>query len=100
MEMGTNLEVQGDERRTDRNNEEMNGSQMVLESLSEEGVEIIFGYPGGAILPTYDEIYKKGIRHILARHEQGAIHAAEGYARVSGKPGVCIVTSGPGRQML
>src|SRR5699024_10718591 len=64
--------------------------------LARENVDIIFGYPGGAILPTYDEIYRSGIRHILARHEQGAIHAAEGYARVSGKPGVCVVTSGPG----
>jgi acetolactate synthase I/II/III large subunit len=74
----------------------MTGSSMLVEALKEEAVEIIFGYPGGAILPTYDEIYKDGIRHILARHEQGAIHAAEGYARVSGKPGVVVVTSGPG----
>ncbi len=69
---------------------------MLLQALARENVDVVFGYPGGAILPTYDEIYKQGIRHILARHEQGAIHAAEGYARVSGKPGVCIVTSGPG----
>ncbi|NEU29816.1 acetolactate synthase large subunit [bacterium LRH843] len=75
---------------------ELSGSNMLIEALAREGVDVIFGYPGGAILPTYDEIYKTGIRHILARHEQGAIHAAEGYARVSGKPGVCIVTSGPG----
>lgn len=76
--------------------EQMSGSQMLLKALTNEGVEVVFGYPGGAILPTYDEIYKNGIKHILARHEQGAIHAAEGYARISGKPGVCIVTSGPG----
>lgn len=76
--------------------EVMTGSQMLIEALKQEGVEVMFGYPGGAILPTYDEIYKAGIRHILARHEQGAIHAAEGYARISGKAGVCIVTSGPG----
>ncbi|WP_017726684.1 acetolactate synthase large subunit [Halalkalibacterium ligniniphilum] len=76
--------------------QEMSGSSMLIKALAEEGVDVIFGYPGGAILPTYDEIYKTGIRHILARHEQGAIHAAEGYARVSGKPGVCVVTSGPG----
>ncbi|TWI57063.1 acetolactate synthase large subunit [Halalkalibacter nanhaiisediminis] len=76
--------------------EELSGSGMLIAALAKEGVDVIFGYPGGAILPTYDEIYKKGIRHILARHEQGAIHAAQGYARVSGKPGVCIVTSGPG----
>lgn len=74
----------------------MTGSSMLVEALKAENVEVIFGYPGGAILPTFDEIYKDGIRHILARHEQGAIHAAEGYARVSGKPGVVIVTSGPG----
>ncbi|WP_026671529.1 acetolactate synthase large subunit [Alkalihalobacterium bogoriense] len=74
----------------------VSGSSMLIKALAEEGVEVIFGYPGGAILPTYDEIYKTGIRHILARHEQGAVHAAEGYARVSGKPGVCVVTSGPG----
>lgn len=76
--------------------EELSGSEMLIAALAKEGVDVIFGYPGGAILPTYDEIYKKGIRHILARHEQGAIHAAQGYARVSRKPGVCIVTSGPG----
>lgn len=76
--------------------EQMSGSTMLLKALANEGVEVVFGYPGGAILPTYDEIYKHGIKHILARHEQGAIHAAEGYARISGKPGVCIVTSGPG----
>lgn len=75
---------------------ELSGSSMLIEALAKEGVDVIFGYPGGAILPTYDEIYKTGIHHVLARHEQGAIHAAEGYARVSGKPGVCIVTSGPG----
>ncbi|MFB4210750.1 biosynthetic-type acetolactate synthase large subunit [Shouchella sp. JSM 1781072] len=72
------------------------GAEILLRSLAKENVDVIFGYPGGAILPTYDEIYKLGINHILARHEQGAIHAAEGYARVTGKPGVCIVTSGPG----
>ncbi|WP_078556900.1 acetolactate synthase large subunit [Bacillus alkalicellulosilyticus] len=76
--------------------EKVSGSSMLIKALAKEGVEVIFGYPGGAILPTYDEIYKTGIRHILARHEQGAVHAAEGYARVSGKPGVCVVTSGPG----
>ncbi|GAF16036.1 LOW QUALITY PROTEIN: acetolactate synthase large subunit [Bacillus sp. JCM 19046] len=72
------------------------GSEVLLKALAKEEVDVIFGYPGGAILPTYDEIYKLGINHILARHEQGAIHAAEGYARVTRKPGVCIVTSGPG----
>lgn len=81
---------------TGQDNQMMTGASMLLEALAREHVDVIFGYPGGAILPTYDEIYKQGIQHILARHEQGAIHAAEGYARVSGKPGVCIVTSGPG----
>ncbi|WP_193745164.1 acetolactate synthase large subunit [Geomicrobium sp. JCM 19038] len=90
------LEVEAKMQAAEQTDTQMSGSQMILQSLVEEGVDIIFGYPGGAILPTYDEIYKKGIRHILARHEQGAIHAAEGYARVSGKAGVCIVTSGPG----
>ncbi|WP_204696069.1 acetolactate synthase large subunit [Geomicrobium sediminis] len=90
------LEVEAKTQAAEQTDTQMSGSQMILQSLVEEGVDIIFGYPGGAILPTYDEIYKKGIRHILARHEQGAVHAAEGYARVSGKAGVCIVTSGPG----
>jgi acetolactate synthase-1/2/3 large subunit len=84
------------EQETNEMPKELSGSSMLIEALAKEGVEVIFGYPGGAILPTYDEIYKTGIHHVLARHEQGAIHAAEGYARVSGKPGVCIVTSGPG----
>lgn len=76
--------------------QKMNGGRMLVEALKAEGVEVIFGYPGGAVLPIYDEIYDSGIHHVLTRHEQGAIHAAEGYARVSGKPGVCIATSGPG----
>ncbi|WP_158736660.1 acetolactate synthase large subunit [Alteribacillus sp. YIM 98480] len=87
-------EADGRELKTE--NQEMTGSSMLIQALAREKVDVIFGYPGGAILPTYDEIYRTGIRHILARHEQGAIHAAEGYARVSGKPGVCVVTSGPG----
>jgi len=95
-EMSMDLEVEAKMQAAEQTDTQMSGSQMILQSLVEEGVDIIFGYPGGAILPTYDEIYKKGIRHILARHEQGAVHAAEGYARVSGKAGVCIVTSGPG----
>lgn len=68
----------------------------MIKCLQEEGVDIIFGYPGGAVLPIYDEIYRSNIRHILTRHEQGAVHAADGYARVTGRPGVCITTSGPG----
>lgn len=74
----------------------MNGGRMLVKALKAEGVEVVFGYPGGAVLPIYDEIYDSGINHVLTRHEQGAIHAAEGYARISGKPGVCIATSGPG----
>lgn len=87
-------EVKGRELKDE--NQEMSGSSMLIQALARENVDTVFGYPGGAILPTYDEIYRTGIRHILSRHEQGAIHAAEGYARVSGKPGVCVVTSGPG----
>lgn len=76
--------------------EVLSGAAIIVESLKREGVELLFGYPGGAVLPLYDALYDAGIRHVLVRHEQGAIHAAEGYARVSGKPGVVIVTSGPG----
>jgi len=75
----------------------MTGAQMVIESLHKEGVEVVFGYPGGAIMNVYDEIYKQNyFQHILNRHEQASIIAAEGYARVTGKVGVAIVTSGPG----
>lgn len=74
------------------------GSEALLKSLIAEGVSTIFGYPGGAVIPVYDCLYdyKDKIRHILVRHEQGATHAAQGYARVSGKVGVALVTSGPG----
>ena len=72
------------------------GAQLLLEALEKEGVEVIFGYPGGAVLPLYDALYDCEIPHILTRHEQGAIHAAEGYARITGNPGVVIATSGPG----
>ncbi|MCG6188425.1 biosynthetic-type acetolactate synthase large subunit [Maribellus maritimus] len=78
------------------------GSQAVILSLLEEGVDTIFGYPGGAIMPVYDALYDfdKNVKHILTRHEQGAVHAAEGYARVTGKAGVCFATSGPGATNL
>ena len=70
---------------------------MVVQALKDQGVEVVFGYPGGAVLPIYDEIFlQNDIRHVLVRHEQGAVHAAEGYARSTGKPGVVLVTSGPG----
>ena len=76
---------------------EMTGAKMVVQALKDQGVDTVFGYPGGAVLPIYDEIFQQNdIKHILVRHEQGAIHAAEGYARSTGKPGVCLVTSGPG----
>ena len=73
------------------------GAALILQALEDQGVEVIFGYPGGAVLPIYDELFKQDrIKHVLVRHEQGAVHAAEGYARSSGKPGVVLVTSGPG----
>ena len=76
---------------------EMTGAEMVLKALADQGVEHVFGYPGGAVLPIYDEIFQQEkVRHILVRHEQGATHAAEGYARSTGKCGVVLVTSGPG----
>ncbi|MFN4197201.1 MAG: thiamine pyrophosphate-binding protein, partial [Caldimicrobium sp.] len=75
----------------------MTGAKMIVEALKREGVEVIFGYPGGAVIDIYDELYKtKDIHHVLVRHEQGAVHAADGYARSTGKVGVALVTSGPG----
>jgi acetolactate synthase-1/2/3 large subunit len=80
---------------------EISGAQALLESLKHEGVEIIFGYPGGVVLPLYDALYfEKDIKHVLVRHEQGAAHAADGYARATGKVGVCLATSGPGATNL
>ena len=78
--------------------EKISGAEALMRSLEHEGVDFLFGYPGGAIMPTYDALYdhKKTLNHILVRHEQGAVHAAQGYARVSGKVGCVIVTSGPG----
>ena len=78
----------------------MNGARALLESLKAEGVEVVFGYPGGAVLTLYDEVYKMKFPHILTRHEQGAAHAADGYARASGKVGVAFATSGPGATNL
>ncbi len=74
----------------------LTGAQILMKALQEEGVDTIFGYPGGAVIDIYDELAKTDIRHILVRHEQGAVHAADGYARASGGVGVCLVTSGPG----
>ena len=76
---------------------QLTGAEIVIRSLQEERIPLVFGYPGGAVLYIYDELFKqKKVRHILVRHEQGAIHAADGYARATGKTGVCLVTSGPG----
>ncbi len=74
----------------------LTGAQVLFDALQKENVDTIFGFPGGAVLDIFDELYRRKIRNILVRHEQGAIHAADGYARVSGKVGVCLVTSGPG----
>lgn len=78
--------------------ERITGAEALMRSLEHEGVETLFGYPGGAIMPVYDALYgyRDKLNHILVRHEQAATHAAQGYARVSGKVGVCLVTSGPG----
>ena len=79
----------------------MTGAQMVCESLVREGVVVIFGFPGGAVLPFFDTLpHYPQLRHILVRHEQGAAHAADGYARATGKVGVCLATSGPGASNL
>jgi acetolactate synthase-1/2/3 large subunit len=77
--------------------QEMTGAEMVIQALLDQGVEYVFGYPGGAVLPIYDAMFQQEkLKHILVRHEQGAGHAAEGYARSTGKVGVMLVTSGPG----
>ena len=73
-----------------------NGAQILLECLIKEGVDTVFGFPGGAVLPIYDALYDSPLKHVLVRHEQGAVHMADGYARALGRPGVVIVTSGPG----
>jgi len=78
----------------------INGAQMLIKCLKEEGVEVIFGFPGGKVIPIYDAIFDSDIKHILVRHEQGAAHAADGYARATGKTGVCVATSGPGATNL
>ena len=80
----------------------LNGSEIVIECLKEQGVDTVFGYPGGTILNVYDELYRyqDRIRHVLTSHEQGAAHAADGYARATGKVGVCMATSGPGATNL
>ena len=77
--------------------QQLSGAEIIIQYLKDEGVEFIFGYPGGAVLHIYDALYAQDdIKHILVRHEQGASHMADGYARATGKPGVVLVTSGPG----
>ena len=90
------------EKKSTKDTLTVSGAEAVIKCLLEEGVETIYGYPGGAIMPVYDELYKyqKEIHHVLTRHEQGATHAAQGYARVSGKVGVAVATSGPGATNL
>ena len=83
-----------------RATEILTGAQMIWETLVREGVEVVFGYPGGAIMPAYDALPGYPIRHVLVRHEQGAAHMADGYARASGRVGVAIATSGPGATNL
>ena len=75
----------------------LSGAEILVRALIDQGVEVLFGYPGGAVLPIYDALFNEPrLKHVLVRHEQGATHAAEGYARSTGKPGVVLVTSGPG----
>src|SRR5690349_12536478 len=77
--------------------EPLSGAEIVIKALVDQGVNVVFGYPGGAVLPIYDALFKRtSLRHILVRHEQGAVHAAEGYSRSTGRVGVVLVTSGPG----
>ncbi|HCU35264.1 MAG TPA: acetolactate synthase large subunit, partial [Armatimonadetes bacterium] len=78
----------------------INGAEGMLKVLEEENIEYIFGYPGGSVIPIYDKLYSARIKHILPRHEQGGIHAADGYARSTGRVGVCMATSGPGAMNL
>ena len=98
METQTIKSIQKSSKKTER----ISGSEAIVRCLIEEGVDILYGYPGGAIMPVYDELYKyqKEIHHVLTRHEQGATHAAQGYARISGKVGVAMATSGPGATNL
>ncbi|MBU4589642.1 MAG: acetolactate synthase large subunit, partial [Candidatus Omnitrophica bacterium] len=78
----------------------LTGAKILLESLRKQGVEVMFGYPGGVVLPIFDALYDSDINFILTRHEQGAAHAADGYARATGRVGVCLATSGPGATNL
>ncbi len=90
----------GAKTKTEVKTTEKNGSQVMLDVLQKNGVDICWGYPGGAILPFYDEVHSSKIKHILVSHEQGAVHDAEGYAKATGKLVMCIATSGPGAANL
>src|SRR5512137_96472 len=79
-----------------KNQPKLKGAQILLECLHREKVKVLFGYPGGSVLDVYNSLYESPLQHILVRHEQAAVHAADGYARVTGEVGVCLVTSGPG----
>ena len=99
--MNTSQTLRPEERRT-ASDPSMTGSKALIESFLQEGVETVFGYPGGAIIPVYDHLYgyTDRLHHILTRHEQRAVHAAQGYARATGRVGVCMATSGPGATNL
>ena len=79
---------------------QMTGAEMLIQSLRDEDVDVLFGYPGGVLLDFYDALFKSGMKHVLTRHEQAAAHAADGYSRATGKVGVCMATSGPGATNL
>src|SRR6266852_1122969 len=94
---GANASPSNDASGTAEAGGRMTGAEMVIRALADQGVEHLFGYPGGAVLPIYDALFHQDkVRHVLVRHEQGAVHAAEGYARSTGKVGCVLVTSGPG----
>src|SRR5688572_24026583 len=91
------IEAPAQESKTSADAEILTGAEIVIRALLDQQVEVLFGYPGGAVLPIYDALFHEPkLHHVLVRHEQGATHAAEGYARSTGKPGVVLVTSGPG----
>jgi acetolactate synthase-1/2/3 large subunit len=96
------IDLQPTENKSPSHQTTITGAEAVVQALIQEGVDIAFGYPGGAIMPVYDALYdyQDRLHHVLARHEQGAIHAAQGFARASGKVGVCLATSGPGATNL
>src|SRR4030095_10981485 len=102
VEPPVNISISEETKRSPLTGTEISGSVAVLEAFIAENVEVIFGYPGGAIMPIYDALfdYDEKLKHILVRHEQGAIHAAQGYARASGNVGVVLATSGPGATNL